>query len=267
MNRESSDRSIETNPVNPVIFCGAGPGDPELITVKGKNTLEEADLVIYAGSLVPEAILKWVKKGAETVSSASMHLDQIVEKMAACQQKGKKVVRLHTGDPSLYGAIFEQMAKLAAKGIPYRVIPGVTAAFAAAAAMGIEYTLPEVSQTLILTRMEGRTPVPEEESLAMLAEHRATMAIYLSIAFVDEMEKVLSNAYGETGGCAIVYKASHPEERIIYTTVGELSKTVKKENIRRQALVVVGRVLDVSLDTLKHQSKLYNRHFAHGFRP
>ncbi|MBW2569828.1 MAG: cobalt-precorrin-4/precorrin-4 C(11)-methyltransferase, partial [Deltaproteobacteria bacterium] len=156
-----------------VIFAGAGPGDPELITVKGQLALADADLVIYAGSLVPEAVLKWTKP---------KHLEEIIDEIEKAYKKGKHVVRLHTGDPSLYGAIFEQMANLDKKSIPYKVIPGVTAAFAAAAAMGIEYTLPEVSQTLILTRMAGRTPVPENEALESLAGHKASMAIYLSIS-------------------------------------------------------------------------------------
>jgi precorrin-4/cobalt-precorrin-4 C11-methyltransferase len=250
----------------PIWFVGAGPGDPDLITVKGQQALMAADLVVYAGSLVPEAVLKWAPAGAETVSSAAMHLDDIVDTMATAWQAGKRVVRLHTGDPSLYGAIFEQMARLRQRAIPYAVIPGVTAAFAAAAAMGIEYTLPEVSQTLILTRMAGRTPVPETETLATLAAHQATMAIYLSLSLVDEVAAILADAYGENAGCVVAYRISHPEERIIHTTVGELAKTVREEKISRLALIIVGRVLDVSFDTLRHESKLYDRHFSHGYR-
>jgi precorrin-4/cobalt-precorrin-4 C11-methyltransferase len=147
------------------------------------------------------------------------------------------------------------------------VIPGVTAAFAAAAALGVEYTLPEVSQTLILTRMAGRTPVPESESLASLAAHRATMAVYLSISMVDEMTRILSKAYGPDGACAVVYRASQPDQKILWTTTGQLAETVRQAKITRTALVVVGRVLDVSLDSLVHHSKLYDRHFAHGYRP
>ncbi len=266
MSENNADKQQKPGALNPVIFCGAGPGDPDLITVKGKNALENADLVVYAGSLVPEAVLKWVKPGAKKITSASMHLDQIIEEMSDFHKQGKNVVRLHTGDPSLYGAIFEQMAELCRLDIPYKVIPGVTAAFAAAASMGIEYTLPEVSQTLILTRMEGRTPVPEAESLASLASHRATMAIYLSMSLVKKMEAILSEAYGENCGCAIVYRASHPDERIVYTKVGQLAQTVKDADITRQALVIVGRVLDVGIDALKHKSKLYDKHFAHGYR-
>ncbi len=147
---------------HPVTFVGAGQGDPDLITVKGQQTLMDADMVIYAGSLVPEAVLKWAGPETTILNSASMHLGEIVETIEKAYAEGKRVIRLHTGDPSLYGAIFEQIAELQKREIPYKVIPGVTAAFAAAAAMGMEYTLPEVSQTLILTRMAGRTPVPKQ---------------------------------------------------------------------------------------------------------
>jgi precorrin-4/cobalt-precorrin-4 C11-methyltransferase len=252
--------------VNPITFCGAGPGDPDLITVKGQQALAAADLVVYAASLVPEALLKWTRPTCRHLSSAGLHLDEMVSAMADAWQAGQTVVRLHTGDPSLYGAIFEQMARLSRRHIPYTVIPGVTAAFAAAAALGVEYTLPEVSQTLILTRMAGRTPVPETESLASLAAHRATMAIYLSISMVDEMTRVLSDAYGPDGACAVVYRASQPDQKILLTTTGQLADTVRQARITKTALVVVGRVLDVSLETLAHHSKLYDRHFAHGYR-
>jgi precorrin-4/cobalt-precorrin-4 C11-methyltransferase len=249
-----------------VQFVGAGPGDPDLITVKGQKALMLADTVIYAGSLVPEALLKWTRPETLSIDSASLNLDQIVDIIANHWNAGKQVVRLHTGDPSLYGAIFEQMAALDARDIPFTVIPGVTAAFAAAAAMGLEYTLPEISQTLILTRMAGRTPVPESENLATLAAHQASMAIYLSISLIDDVQATLSQAYGPQAPCAIAYKVSHPEERILYTQIGCLSETVRKENITRQALVIVGKVLDVSLGGLKHRSKLYDKAFAHGFR-
>ena len=251
---------------NPIIFCGAGPGDPDLITVKGQQALAAADLVIYAGSLVPEALLKWTRPACRRQSSAGMHLDEMVGLMAEAHTAGRRVVRLHTGDPSLYGAIFEQMAKLAEKGIPYTVIPGVTAAFAAAAALGVEYTLPEISQTLILTRMGGRTPVPETESLRSLAAHQATMAIYLSISMVDEMAQILADAYGPDAACAVVYRASQPDQQVHWTTTRRLADTVREAGITRTALVVVGRVLDVRLDSLVHESKLYDRHFAHGYR-
>jgi precorrin-4/cobalt-precorrin-4 C11-methyltransferase len=266
VNHRSSPADTDPTVDNPVIFCGAGPGDPDLITVKGQRALAEADLVVYAGSLVPEALLKWTRPDCRRLSSAGLHLEQMVATMAEAWGKGLKVVRLHTGDPSLYGAIFEQMAQLARRDIPYCMIPGVTAAFAAAAALGVEYTLPEISQTLILTRMAGRTPVPETESLAALAAHRATMAIYLSLSMVDEMTRILVAAYGPDSACTVVYRASQPEQRIIWTTTGRLAESVREAKITRTALVVVGRVLEVSRETLMHHSKLYDRHFAHGYR-
>jgi len=249
-----------------VLFVGAGPGDPDLITVKGSRALERADLVIFAGSLVPEAVLRWTKPACTRINSAPLDLDDIVARMKAAYSEGKRVVRLHTGDPSLYGAIFEQMAALAVDGIPYIVIPGVTAAFAAAAALGIEYTLPEISQTLILTRMAGRTPVPEGEDLSRLAAHRASMAIYLSIAMVERVQQVLSEQYGEDAPCAVVYRASHPDERVVRTVIGRLTDTVRAEKITRQAIIVVGKVLSVSVKGLEKKSRLYDKHFAHGFR-
>jgi precorrin-4/cobalt-precorrin-4 C11-methyltransferase len=251
---------------NPVVFVGAGPGDPELITVKGQKALQESDLVIYAGSLVPKALLKWTRPGTKTMSSASMHLDEIVNEMETAYAEGNRVVRLHTGDPSLYGAIFEQMTALQERSIPYTVIPGVTAAFAAAAAMGIEYTLPEISQTLILTRMAGRTPVPQLENLASLAQHQTSMAIYLSISLVDEAAKILTDSYGADSACAVAYCVSQPEEKIIFTRLKDLAQTIKVEKITRSALIIVGKVLDVDPAKLKHRSKLYEKDFEHGYR-
>lgn len=250
----------------PVQFVGAGPGDPDLITVKGQKALMLADVVIYAGSLVPQALLKWTRPQTLSIDSAALNLEQIIDIIAENWETGKQVVRLHTGDPSLYGAIFEQMSALDARNISFAIIPGVTAAFAAAAAMGLEYTLPEISQTLILTRMAGRTPVPESENLEALASHQASMAIYLSISLIDQVQATLCRAYGPDATCAIAYKISHPQERILYTRIGQLCETVQKENITRQALIIVGKVLEVTLDSLKHRSKLYDKAFAHGFR-
>jgi len=266
MKTESTIKNQDEPVRHPVIFAGAGPGDPELITVKGQRALADADLVIYTGSLVPEAVLKWTKPETRVLNSASMHLEEIIDKIEKAYKKGKQVVRLHTGDPSLYGAIFEQMAKLDKKSIPCKVIPGVTAAFAAAAAMGIEYTLPEVSQTLILTRMAGKTPVPENEALESLAEHKASMAIYLSISMVDKVARVLEKAYGKDATCAVVYCVSQPEEKIIFTSPGELPEIVRKEKITRQALIIVGKALDIGKHKEKYKSKLYDRNFSHGFR-
>lgn len=252
---------------HPILFCGAGPGDPELITVKGQKALGAADIIVYAGSLVPEAVLTWKNATAVTINSAALHLDDITEILTEHHLAGRRVVRLHTGDPALYGAIFEQMARLCEKNIPYLVIPGVTAAFAAAASMGIEYTLPEISQTLILTRMPGRTPVPETENLRSLAAHQASMAIYLSITLVDQVATVLSEAYGPDSRCAVVYRASQPEERIIRTSANRLTETVRKEKITHQALIIAGRILEVAPQDLTAFSKLYDKGFGHGYRP
>ena len=254
----------DTHP--PVHFVGAGPGDPDLITVKGQTLLKSADTIIYAGSLVPEALLKWASPQCETLNSASMTLMEIVDIIDARVQAGKKVVRLHTGDPSLYGAIFEQMAQLDARSISYGVVPGVTAAFAAAAAMKMEYTLPEVTQTLILTRLAGRTPVPEQESLKSLAAHQASMAIYLSISMVAQVETILSEAYGPESLCAVAYRVSQPDEHILKTPIKDLARTVKDNDITRQALIIVGPSVNASPAGLAHVSKLYDAEFSHGFR-
>lgn len=265
--KEVEMESVKNKPNQyPILILGAGPGDPELITVKGQKALMESNLIIYAGSLVPEAVMKWAPSETERINSASMHLSEIVDQMVSGYRSGLRVVRLHTGDPSLFGAIFEQMAELAKHAIPYRVIPGITAAFAAAAAMGIEYTLPEVSQTLILTRMAGRTPVPESESLASLAAHQASLVIYLSISLVDQLQEILAEAYGPDAPCAVAYRVSHPEEKIHFCRVADLKTLVLKENITRQALIIIGKVLGVSKENVKYKSKLYDKDFKHGFR-
>jgi precorrin-4/cobalt-precorrin-4 C11-methyltransferase len=250
----------------PVLFVGAGPGDPDLITVKGRRALAQADLIVYTGSLVPEAVLNWAAPQARTVNSAGLTLADIIDAIADAWSGGERVVRLHTGDPSLYGAIFEQMAELNQRSIPYRVIPGVTAAFAAAAAMGIEYTLPDISQTLILTRLAGRTPVPEKEALASLAAHQATMAIYLSTGMIDQVAAILQEAYGETAPCAVVYRASQPEEKIIHTTLEDIAAELLHQKIDRQAVIIVGRVLEIGLEQFRQRSRLYDAAFSHGYR-
>ena len=255
-----------THPKHPVLFVGAGPGDPELITVKGRDALAAADFVLYAGSLVPKAVLTWCAPGAETVSSAGMTLEQIVDAIDTQWRAGARVVRLHTGDPSLYGAIFEQMALLDARDIDYRVVPGVSAAFAAAAALEMEFTLPEISQTLILTRLEGRTPVPEKEALASLAAHQATMAIYLSTGMIDQVAAILGQAYGRQASCAVVYRASQPDEQVVRTTLDSVADELARREIDRQAVIIVGRVLDVGLEQFRQRSKLYDAGFSHGYR-
>ncbi|WDP90645.1 MAG: precorrin-4 C(11)-methyltransferase [Desulfobacter sp.] len=256
-----------TDTIHPIIFAGAGPGDPELMTIKSMKAIEQADLVVYAGSLVPEAVLCWKGENTETISSAGMTLEDIIETMVEKTRAGKRVVRLHTGDPALYGAIFEQIRELQALDIPYTVIPGVTAAFAASASMGMEYTLPEVTQTLILTRMSGRTPVPEAEALEKLAAHQCSMAIYLSIGLVEDVQAILADNYGPDSLCAVAYKVSHPEEQIYYTRINRLSETCRDKGITRHALIIVGKVVEAcqgNMDLVK--SKLYDAGFTHGYR-
>ncbi len=252
---------------NPVIFAGAGPGDPDLITVKSMKALENADLIIYAGSLVPKAILCWKGEKTQAQSSAGMDLKQIISTIQTAHKDGGKVVRLHTGDPALYGAIFEQMRELDKLNIPYEVIPGVTAAFAASAKMNMEYTLPEVTQTLILTRISGRTPVPDSENLEKLASHQSSMAIYLSIGHAQKVQEILETHYGPDSLCAVAYKVSHPEEKIFYTKINALVQTCTDNDITRHALIIVGKVVEASTrsdEILK--SKLYDSGFSHGYR-
>lgn len=252
--------------VHPVRFVGAGPGDPELITVKGRKALTAADRVVYAGSLVPEAVLRWCRPECERIDSAGLHLSEIVDAMAEAHAAGRRVVRLHTGDPSLYGAIAEQIAELRARGIPYAVVPGVTAAFAAAAAMGMEYTLPEATQTLILTRMAGRTPVPEAESLASLAAHGASMSIYLSAGMAEKVAAVLCETYGPDAPVAVAYRVSHPDERIVRCAARELPEIMARENIRKHALIVVGPAVAVAPGDAARKSRLYDAGFSHEYR-
>ncbi len=251
----------------PVIFVGAGPGDPELITVKGMNALKQADLIIYAGSLVPKKLLTWASQNAEILNSASMHLDEIIKKTKSAYFAGKKVVRLHTGDPSLYGAILEQFLELKKLEIKFETVPGVTAAFAAAASMNMEYTLPEVTQTLILTRISGRTPVPDLESLDKLCSHKSSIAIYLSIGHLERVEKILSASYGKKSLCAIAYRIGFEEEKIIYCEASKLAVFAKNEKINKQALIIAGKAVEASIenkDIIK--SKLYDITFSHEYR-
>lgn len=248
---------------DPVLFTGAGPGAPDLITVRGRNALAAADYILYTGSLVPEAVLKWAGDGALIESSAGMHLDQIIGKMAGAWEKGKRVVRLHTGDPSLYGAVREQMDRLDELGIPYEMIPGVTAAFAASAALNASYTIPGISQTLIFTRISGKTPVPEQESLLSLCGHRASMAIYLSSGMAGKIAGILCKTYGPEAPCAVVFKASHPEQKIFHTKACRLAQVMEENRIDRHALILVGSFLKASG---RGRSSLYDKGFSHGFR-
>ena len=246
-----------------VTFLGAGPGDPELITVKGAKALAAADMVIYAGSLVNPALLGLCKEGCTIYNSAEMTLEQVLSRMTEAHRAGKTVVRLHTGDPCLYGAVREQMDALKALDIPYIVIPGVSSFSGAAAAVEAEYTLPGVSQSVIITRMAGRTPVPEAEQLRNLASHGCTMVVFLSAGMLDRVQaELLAGAYTETTPAALVYKATWPEERIVRCSLGKLAEAGRTHHIKNTALVLVGEFLGDSYD----RSKLYDPAFTTGFR-
>ncbi len=245
-------------------FVGAGPGAADLITVRGKRLIEEADVIIYAGSLVNPELLNYAKKTCKTYNSATMTLEEVADVMLTEDAEGKNVVRLHTGDQSIYGAVREQMDILDAKGRSYDSCPGVSACFGAAASLDIEYTLPNVSQTLIITRMEGRTPVPDKESIESLAEHRASMAIYLSSGMLDELSKrLMDGGIPEDMAAAIVYKATWPEERSFVCTVGTLKETGKKNGITKTAIVLVG---DAITHASYDRSKLYDPEFTTEYR-
>ena len=248
---------------NPVYFVGAGPGDPELITVRGQRLLGEAHLVVYAGSLVPRALVAGIQ--AELHDSAGLHLQEIIELMATAWRAGKRVVRLHTGDPSIYGAIKEQMAGLDGQQIPYQVVPGVSSATAAAAALHAELTLPEVSQTVIITRRAGRTPVPAGQDLAGLASHQATMLILLSVGMITEVVAELRDGgYQAETPVAVVEKVSWPEQRILRGTLATIAEKVRAAGINKTAIIAVGRVFAEMEPTAL--SKLYDKNFSHGCR-
>ena len=246
-----------------VFFVGAGPGDPELITVKGQKKLAQADVIIYAGSLVNPALLSLAKNGAKIFNSASMTLDEVIHVITDAVDHNQMVVRLHTGDPSIYGAIQEQMDALDAKKIAYEVVPGVSSFLATAAALKREYTLPDVSQTVIITRLEGRTPVPEKEKLSSLASHNATMCIFLSVHMIDEvMKELLSGGYSSQTPVAIVQKASWPDQKIFRGTISTIPQLVKDAKIDRTAMIVVGHCLDSDYSL----SRLYAPEFGHMYR-
>ena len=246
-----------------VFFVGAGPGDPELITVKGQRLLREADVIIYAGSLVNPEILSWARADTVIHNSAGMTLDEVIAVTAEAVGQGKKVVRLHTGDPSIYGAIQEQMDRFDKLNISYQVVPGVSSFLAAAAALKQEYTLPDVSQTVIITRLEGRTPVPAKEKLALLASHQATMCIFLSVHLLDGVVKeLLDGGYTLATPVAVVQKASWPDERIYRGTLGTIADTIRTAGIDRTAMIVVGECLNNEYSL----SRLYALEFGHMFR-
>ncbi len=247
-----------------VHFVGAGPGAPDLITVRGKELLEKADIIIYAGSLVNPELLKYAKEEVRVHNSAEMTLEEVTEVFKTAAEKNLDVVRLHTGEPSIYGAVKEQMDYLDKEGIPYDSCPGVSACFGAAASLNMEYTLPGVSQTLIITRIQGRTDVPESESMESLASHQASMAIYLSAGMLMELsEKLIAGGYSADTPAAIVYKATWPEEKSVICNVGNLAEAGEKENIKNIAVVLVG---DAVKTRDYEKSKLYSADFTTGFR-
>lgn len=246
-----------------VYFIGAGPGDPELITVKGKKVLEQADLIIYAGSLVNKDLLNYAKEDALIYNSAYLNLDEVIEIIEANHSQDKTIVRLHTGDPSIYGAIKEQMDRLDLLNIKYQVIPGVSSFSGAAAALNLEYTLPTVSQTVILTRASGRTKTKASESIKSLAAHQVTMVMFLSISLLDDLiNDLVEGGYQNDTPAAIVYKATWPEQEVYRTTVQDLKKVALDNNITKTALIIVGDVLDSDYEL----SKLYDKSFTTMYR-
>lgn len=244
-------------------FVGAGSGAADLITVRGQRYLQEADLIVYAGSLVNPALLEVKKEGCKVYNSALMTLEEVLEVMLEAEKEGKNVVRLHTGDPCVYGAIREQMDALEEQGIPYEYCPGVSSFCGAAAALNAEYTLPGISQSVVITRMAGRTPVPERESIRSFAAHQATMVIFLSTGMLEKLsEELMAGGYEKDTPAAIVYKATWPDEKVCRCTVETLAQTAQREQITKTALIVVGSVLDAEYD----RSELYNPAFTTEFR-
>ncbi|HJD12201.1 MAG TPA: precorrin-4 C(11)-methyltransferase [Candidatus Ruminococcus avistercoris] len=245
-------------------FVGAGSGAPDLITIRGKKYLEEADVIIYAGSLVNPQLLDYAKEGCQIYNSAKMTLEEVLDVMYEAEEKGLTTVRLHTGDPCLYGAIREQMDVLDEKGISYDSCPGVSSFCGAASALDLEYTLPDVSQSVIITRMAGRTPVPEKESIESFAAHQATMVIFLSTGMLEELSKrLIEGGYQKDTPAAIVYKATWEDEKTAVCTVGTLAETARKENITKTALMIIG---DVVTHSHYNRSELYNPAFTTEFR-
>ena len=244
-------------------FIGAGPGAADLITVRGARLLREADVIIYAGSLVNPALLENKKEDCAVYDSASMTLEDVIDVMKATEASGGTTVRLHTGDPSLYGAIREQMDRLDELEIAYDVTPGVSSFSGAAAALEAEYTLPEVSQSVIITRMAGRTPVPEREKLSKMASHGCTMVLFLSTGLLKDVEReLMEGGYEPDTPAAIVYKATWPEQRVYRCTVSTLARTAKENQVTKTALITVGGFLSGQYE----RSKLYDPGFTHGYR-
>lgn len=247
-----------------VYFVGAGTGAVDLITVRGMRLLEKADVIIYAGSLVNPDLLDYAKKDCQIHNSAKLTLDEVIDIMKKASEEDKTIVRLHTGEPSIYGAVREQMDELDRLGIEYESCPGVSACFGAAASLNLEYTLPDISQSLIITRMEGRTKVPPKESIESFAAHQASMAIYLSTGMLDELSRrLVAGGYKEDTPAALVYKATWPEEEKYICTVKTLAETAREHKITKTALVLVG---DVIGHRNYEKSRLYAPNFSTEYR-
>lgn len=244
-------------------FVGAGPGAIDLITVRGMNLIKNADVIIYAGSLVNKELLNYADKKCRIYNSAEMTLEEIIEVMRKSESEGLNTVRLQTGDPSVFGAIHEQMRELDKYGIKYELCPGVSSMFGASSVLKAEYTPPEVSQSIIITRAAGRTPVPDSESIRNLAEHKSTMIIFLSVGMADKVSReLIEGGYKEDTPAAIVYKATWPDEKVIITTVGELAKSIADNRIKKTALIIAGNFLK----NTENRSRLYDGSFTHEYR-
>ncbi|MBW7650649.1 precorrin-4 C(11)-methyltransferase [Anoxybacillus sp. ST4] len=249
-----------------IYIVGAGPGSPELITVKGMKLLQQADAIFYTDSLVNDELLTYAKESARIFCTSGMHLKQMVAMMCEEVKNGRIVVRLHTGDPSIYGATMEQIVLLRKEGIDVDIVPGVSSVFAAAAAAQVELTVPNLTQTVILTRAEGRTPVPEKEQLASLAQHHCTIALFLSATLTKKVTAAFLEAgWSEHTPVVVVYKATWPDEKIVRTTVGMLHEDMQRHGIRQHALILAGWAFSNELDE-SYRSKLYDETFTHGYR-
>ncbi|MFC5649260.1 precorrin-4 C(11)-methyltransferase [Paenibacillus solisilvae] len=251
-----------------VYIVGAGPGDPELITVKGLNILQQADVVLYTDSLVNDDLIAQAGKHAQVLQSSGMDLEQMVDVMVQAVRAGKSVARVHTGDPSMYGAVLEQLVLLKQSDISYEIIPGVSSVFAAAAVLGAELTVPDLTQTVILTRAEGRTPVPEREKLRDLASHHCTVALFLSATLTKKVVKEFIEAgWSEDTPVAVVQRATWPDQKIVRTTLNKLDEDMRQAGIRMHAMILAGWSLDPTItERDAHRSKLYDKTFTHGYR-
>lgn len=244
-----------------IYIVGAGPGDPELLTVRAHRLLQQADVVLYTGSLINPELLKICGPTTSLVDSATLTLEEIIELLQQGYQRGLSTIRLHTGDPSLFGAIGEQMSALDKLNIPYQIVPGISSFLAAAASIGCQYTVPDETQTLIITRRAGRTPVPDREKLQLLATHLSSMAIFLSAGLAEQVEQDLLHHYPPDTPLVLIYKASWPEEKIVRGQLNQLAQLAKENNINSTALILVGKFIKQT-----GRSKLYDGGFSHGYR-